>query len=117
MVEIKNLTCVECPMGCSLKVTVEDGKAISVEGNNCPRGKAYGENEVVCPRRVLTTSLKTDNGKMVAVKTAKPIKKSQLFEVMNKINSFVVKTPVKIGDVIMENVSEDIDLLATSNVE
>ena len=100
--EIKNLTCVECPMGCSLKVTVDDGKAVSVEGNNCPRGKAYGENEVVCPRRTLTTSLRTDKGKMVAVKTDRPIKKSEIFEVMEKINGVKVASPLKIGDIIIE---------------
>ena len=69
------LTCIECPMGCELEVQTLDAKVVSVEGNGCPRGKAYAQNEMVCPRRVLTTSIRATNGKMVSVKTDAPIKK------------------------------------------
>ena len=73
------LTCVECPMGCEIEVELTDGKVTSVKGNTCPRGKAYAENEVVCPRRVLTSSVRATNGKMVSVKTDAPIKKEETF--------------------------------------
>ena len=43
--EKRELTCIVCPMGCSLEVTLEDGKVLSVKGNGCPRGEAYGKNE------------------------------------------------------------------------
>ena len=110
------LTCVECPMGCEIEVEVSDGKVLSVKGNTCPRGKAYAENEVICPRRVLTTSVRSADGKMVSVKTASPIKKSETFVVMEKINKITVTAPVKIGQVVCENISEDINLIATSNL-
>ena len=35
------LTCIGCPMGCPLIVTMEDGAVVSVTGNTCPRGDAY----------------------------------------------------------------------------
>jgi len=38
--ETKNMTCVVCPRGCALTVTVEDGKILSVTGNTCKRGAA-----------------------------------------------------------------------------
>ena len=113
---IHNLTCIECPIGCALEVSVENGKVVSVTGNACPRGKAYAENEVVCPRRVVTSTVRTENGKMLPVKTAAPVKKSEIFRVMETINRTRVSLPIKIGDVLVKNVSEDIDLIATDNM-
>ena len=39
------LTCIGCPMGCPLIVTMEDGAVASVTGNTCPRGDAYARKE------------------------------------------------------------------------
>lgn len=111
-----NLTCVECPMGCSLEVTVE-GEQINVSGNGCPRGVMYAKNEITCPMRVLTSTVKTEDGRLVAVKTDNPIKKSLMMDLMKKINSLTVKTPVKIGDVIVENFSDGANLVATDKLD
>ena len=110
------LTCVECPMGCQIKVTMEGEKVVSVEGNSCPRGKLYAENEVVCPKRVVTSTVKTTFGVMLPVKTDRPVKKTEIFEVMKKINAVVVDRHVKIGDVILENIDEDANLVATASL-
>ena len=40
--EEKNLICICCPLGCPLTVTLENGEVVSVTGNTCPRGAAYG---------------------------------------------------------------------------
>ena len=101
-------------MGCEIEVlTDSQNKILSVSGNTCPRGKLYAENEVICPRRVLTTSVKSDCGKMVSVKTDAPVKKSELFALMEKVNKITVSAPVKIGQVICENITENINLVAT----
>ena len=57
--EEKLLTCIECPMGCSIKVIIDGNKVVEIDGNNCVRGKAYVENEVFCPKRVVTSTVKT----------------------------------------------------------
>ena len=68
----KELTCIECPLGCHIEVDLEyDNKVAAVRGNSCPRGKAYAESEVVCPVRVLTSSVRATDGTMVCVKTDK----------------------------------------------
>ena len=113
--KIAKLTCIECPIGCEMEVGVEDGKAVYVKGNTCPRGKMYAENEVVCPKRVVTSTVRTENGTMLPVKTDKPVRKSEIFSVMQKINTVVCKTPVKIGDIIIENICDDANLVATGN--
>ena len=114
---VRKMTCIECPMGCELEVEFDGENVISVKGNSCPRGKIYAENEVVCPRRVITSTVRSQEGVMVPVKTEKPVKKTEMFEIMKKINEATCTLPVKIGDVIVANISEDIHLIASGNVE
>ena len=111
------LTCVECPMGCDIEVEIENGKVIAVMGNTCPRGKLYAENEVVCPKRVLTTTVKSNDGRLIPVKTDMPVKKADMFILMQKINGLTVQTPDKIGDVLVENFADGANLVATGNAE
>lgn len=112
-----NLTCIECPIGCDITVELDGEKVLNVQGNACPRGKLYASNEVVCPVRVLTTTVKTSGGKMLPVKSNKPIKKSNIFLAMEKINSVVAKTPIKLGDVVIANLIDGADIIACADVE
>ena len=111
----KTLTCIECPMGCEIAVELEDGKVLSLSGNNCPRGKIYAEAEVVCPKRVLTTTVRAENGEMIPVKTDKPIRKDAIFEVMKKINQITCALPVATGDILVENICDDANLVVSGN--
>ncbi len=109
-----DLTCIECPMGCSLTVEVEDGKVLSVKGNNCNRGRMYAENEVTCPKRVVTSTVKTVDGRIVPVKTDAPIQKSKMFEVMEIINGIHPSGDIRIGDILMRGV-DGANIVATDN--
>ena len=91
-------------MGCKLTVELENGKVTAVIGNNCPRGKMYAENEVVDPKRVITSTVKLVSGGVVPVKTDAPVSKKHMFEVMEIINSISIEKPVKTGDIVKENV-------------
>ena len=113
----RKITCIECPMGCEITVCVTDGKVTSVTGNTCPRGKLYAENEVTCPKRVLTTTVMSDKGLLVPVKTDAPVKKQDLFTLMQKINGMTVTLPVKIGDVILTDFADGANLVVAGNVE
>ena len=110
-----NLTCIECPIGCSIDVETEEEKVLSVSGFGCPRGRMYAENEVICPRRVLTSTVRAASGEMVPVKTDAPVKKTEMFEIMKKINGAHPVLPVKIGDIIVKDIAEGINLIATGN--
>ena len=112
----RNLTCVECPLGCDIEVCLENGKVVSVSGNTCPRGKLYAENEVVCPKRVITSSVRADNGEMVSVKTDAPVPKQKTFEIMKIINQTTCSPFVKLGDVLVENISDGVNLIVSGNL-
>ncbi len=115
--EVKNLTCVECPMGCQIEVGLSNGVVEYVKGNTCPRGKLYAENEIKRPLRVLTSSVKCVGGKMLPVKTDKPIPKDMMMDLMSKINACHPSLPIKTGDVVIKNLYEDVNLIATKTIE
>ena len=110
-----SLTCIECPIGCEIIVEMDNGKMVSLTGNNCPRGKLYAQEEVVCPKRVVTSTVRAQNGEMIPVKTDKPVRKDAIFEVMQKINAVMCKMPVALGDVLVENICDDANLIVTGN--
>ena len=110
------LTCIECPIGCEM-IANKDGEKIIVSGNSCPRGELYAKNEVVCPKRVLTTTVKTSDGRLLPVKTDLPIRKDMQFDVMKKISNITANTPIKIGEIIVKNILDDANLVATDNMD
>jgi CxxC motif-containing protein len=112
------MICINCPLGCSLTVE-RDGDNFKVSGNTCPRGEKYAVNELTHPVRTLTTTVAVANreGAYLPVKTAKPISKSKLFEAMALVNSTKAVAPIKIGDIIIENMLGEADLVAASDVE
>lgn len=82
--EKRELTCIGCPLGCALTVSLEAGKVLSVEGYTCKRGHDYGEKECTNPMRTVTSSVPVKNGviPMVSVKTAADIPKGKILECM-----------------------------------
>lgn len=100
----KNFTCIVCPVGCSITVTMEEGNIVSIEGNTCARGKEYAQNECTAPKRVVTSTMRLENGKLIPVKTDKVIPKENMFDCMKKINSNTASLPVHAGDVLIGDV-------------
>lgn len=116
--ETKRITCIVCPKGCQIDVKVDNGKIISIENYGCKRGIDYAKNEVLDPRRVLTTTLKLSTGRVLPVRTKEPIPKKFLKKAMVELKDIVVKPPVKVGDIVAKNVAgTGVEVIATGNVE
>lgn len=105
MSNVTNITCIVCPMGCSLQVTkLENG--YKVEGNTCKRGEKYGVEELTNPRRVITTTVKLNGSylNLLPVKTEDSIPKGIIFEIMEELDKITVTAPINVGDAIVENI-------------
>lgn len=115
----REMTCICCPLGCALTVTVGEDGSISVTGNTCPRGAQYGEKELTNPTRTVTSTVRIQ-GKVnaaVSVKTSKEIPRNKIMECMAALKDVEVATPVRIGDVLLANVAgTGADIVATRNV-
>ena len=114
------LTCICCPMGCNLRVELDGERIISVTGNSCKRGEEYARQECVAPVRVITASVPVVGGKLarVSVKTAAPVPKNRIFDVMDAIRTITAKAPVHIGDALCENIAgTGVKLVATRSTE
>ena len=103
----KELTCINCPMGCRLSAEF-DGKTVTdIQGYTCLRGKKYAETELTAPVRTVTGLMRREGTRVpVSVKTAAPVPKDKVFAVIEKMNETAVKGPVSIGDVLIENVCD-----------
>ncbi len=119
--KVIDMTCLVCPIGCHLKVTVdESGKFVSVTGNGCPRGEAYAKEEITDPKRVLPTSVKIVDGEMplVSVRTERAIPKRLIFDAIKIIKFTQVNAPVKRGQIIVENILDTgVNIIATRTVK
>ena len=114
------LTCIGCPLGCALSVEKDGDEVVSVSGNTCPRGDAYARKEVTNPTRIVTSSVNVEGGvsKTVSCKTASDIPKGMIFDIVNALKDVRVCAPVKIGDVLVENVAgTGVDIVATKDVK
>ena len=90
------LICIKCPKGCELTI---DGDNVS--GNQCMRGVDYAKEELISPKRIVTSLLKTKDG-LVPVKSDKEVPKDQIFNVLDEIKKIRVDS-VKIGDIVIKN--------------
>ena len=114
-----NLICIGCPLGCPLTVEMEGSEVKSVAGNTCPRGDAYAKKELTNPTRIVTSTVRVAGGKlaMVSVKTESDIPKGKISDCVKALKDVEVTAPVKIGDVIVENVAgTGVNVIAAKNV-
>lgn len=118
--EVRNLTCINCPMGCALTVEMNGNEVVNITGNTCKRGEVYAQKEVSNPTRIVTSTVRVNGGKsdMVSVKTREDIPKGKIFECVRALKNVQVQAPICIGDVIVSNIADTgIDVIATKNVE
>ncbi len=114
----KTLTCINCPIGCQLTVTVDGDQVTHVEGAGCARGVAYAKQEAVNPTRMVTAVVNLPGSEVpLSVKTAAPIPKDLIFDCMSAIRGASVCTPVHIGDVVCKDVcGTGVDVISTRDI-
>ncbi|NLY52098.1 MAG: DUF1667 domain-containing protein [Firmicutes bacterium] len=116
----RKMTCIVCPTGCQLEVQRDGDGKLSITGFQCRRGEAYAENEILNPRRVLTTTVKIRNASLplLPVRTTEAIPKELLAEAMQVLAQVEVTAPVKTGDVILANILDTgIDVIASRDMK
>lgn len=106
--EEKDLVCIACPLGCRMKVKSRnngDLTEVSVSGNRCERGEAYGREEVLAPKRVLTAVVPTDSAQYpyAPVRTDTAIHRELVRTLLSELYRRRVALPVREGQVLIED--------------
>lgn len=117
--EKRELTCIRCPLGCAITVTLEGSTIQEITGFTCKRGEDYARKEVLDPTRTVTSVvfIDSESERMLPVKTKEDIPKDKIFEIMEALKSVRVKAPVKIGQVILKNAAgTGVPVVATKDV-
>lgn len=115
---MKHLTCIVCPNGCHLQVEEVDEQLI-VHGNRCPRGEAFGKQEMISPMRTITSTVRTvfPDVPVVPVRVSGEIPKDRFFDVMHEINRVRLDQRLTTGDPVIKNVlGLGVDIIVTSNI-
>ena len=97
--ETKSFICINCPLGCPLTVTVENGEVKSVTGNTCKRGELYAVKEVTAPARTVTSTVRVLNGErpVVAVRTKTDIPKGKIFGALRRARNPFAYPKIRTG--------------------
>ncbi len=113
----RKITCIICPRGCAMTATVTNG-AVSVSGYTCPKGEEYAINECTNPVRTVTATVRVANRKdtMVSVKTAEPVPKDKMMDVMNRLREIQVNAPLTIGEILVKS-AFGTDIVVTKAVD
>ena len=123
--ETLQFNCTTCPSECLLTVEVErdaDGNVAevrSVAGNSCPRGDKFAHQELICPMRVLTTTVAVSSGdeSLLPVRTAEAIPLELHAQARDLIRGLVANAPIHMGDVVLENLLDtNINLIASMDI-
>jgi CxxC motif-containing protein len=97
------LICIVCPKGCHLKV---DEATLAVTGNSCPRGEEYGRTELKNPTRTISSTVAVEGAahRRCPVKTDGVIPKGMILPAMKTLDGVVLTAPVKLGQIVVEDV-------------
>ena len=124
--ETLQFNCTTCPSECLLTVEVKrdvNGAVTavrSVTGNSCPRGNKFAHQELTCPMRVLTTTVAVSGGDeaLLPVRTVEAIPLELHAQAMALIRGLVVNAPIRMGDVVLEDLLDtNIDLVASMDID
>ncbi|OPY15758.1 MAG: hypothetical protein A4E70_00864 [Syntrophus sp. PtaU1.Bin005] len=118
----KELTCVLCPNGCPLEITLEDGPTPVIKevvGYHCKRGPEWAEQELINPMRTIASSILVEGGDfpLVSVRTDSAIPLASIAKVMEAIKAVRLKAPVRIGDILISKPADtSCNIIATRHV-
>ncbi len=115
---MKKMTCIICPVGCSLVIENPDDY-MEVSGAKCKRGELYAVQELTNPLRTVQSTIRSTipGYRRAAVKTSGPVPLKDVFVFMDEINKIVLNERKMCGDVLVHSLNEsDVDLILTERL-
>ena len=114
------LSCIICPRSCQLEVNMEGSEVVSIDGFGCNRGKAYAQEEMVAPKRMLTLAIPVKNGQLpvLPVVSKEGLPKEKIMECAEFLRNFSVTAPITEGQVVVPNILDlGVDIIAARDIQ
>ena len=115
----KQLTCVQCPLGCALEVCLDEaGAVVHVSGQSCRRGTEFARQEAVSPVRVLTLTGPVPGAlEPLSVKTTAPIPRDLIPAAAEAIRRLSLRLPIAAGAILATNICDSgADVVSTKGL-
>jgi CxxC motif-containing protein len=98
--------CTLCPTSCRL-VARGSVEAPVVTGASCERGQAFAREELLDPRRIVSTTVRIEGWSrpLMPVRTRDAVPRSAIAEVMRATRRVRLRAPVTIGSVVIADVA------------
>lgn len=98
--------CINCPLGCSLELTEDDGEILEIAGAECKVGEKYAAEEFKNPRRMVSTTVRVSGGvlPLLPVVSESPIPKKMIKDAVRILAEVVVDAPVADGQVVYPDI-------------
>ncbi|WP_052409981.1 DUF1667 domain-containing protein [Paenibacillus durus] len=106
MMNQSTLTCIVCPKECTLDVYTLDEVITYISGYSCERGRQYAHDEILCPSRIVTTTVPIEGGvcKRLPIRSSGPLPKERISEWMRLVKNLRVNAPVRAGEVLIAGI-------------
>jgi CxxC motif-containing protein len=115
------LTCIICPVGCELEVTLGGDGDVHVLNNRCSRGVDYAVQETTAPERTFTSTVILRGSALerrLPVRLDRVISKARLLDMAEYVRTLEAEVPVSMGDVIQFDVLKlGVNLIASRSVK
>ena len=119
----KYFCCTTCPLECKLTVTVDerDNSFLAVAGNRCPRGEDFARQEIILPLRVLTTTVRLEDGRgmvLLPVRSDRAFALARHRQAVQELRTLRCQPPIRMGDMLTKNIAgTDAAIIATCDAD
>lgn len=120
MSTVHEIICIQCPMACRVKLLIGDSGVIEeITEYQCKEGKKYAPQEYESPRRVLTTTVKTESSArpVIPVRSKEAVPKDMLKQCVQFLANIKVQPPLSMGEVVVLNIlGSGVDIICTDDL-
>jgi CxxC motif-containing protein len=117
----RKFICIRCPQGCEVTTTLDGyGAVTDITGNSCKLGIEYVKQELIDPRRTLTTTVMVESGShpLCPVWSEKPLPKDKVMAIAAALRSIKIKAPANINQIVLENaLGTGINIVTSRSIE
>lgn len=116
----REIVCIVCPNGCRMNVHINDNNEVTlVENALCEKGRSYAKDEIQCPKRSLTSTVKVIDGvlPLVSVRSNKPLPKEKIQCAIAELRKIEIEAPVAYHQVIVSDIlGTGVDIITTKEI-